>query len=83
MPIQHGLAARLPVCKRWSKTTPRNAEVADALSESCSEVQAMTNEVARLRAVVDELARSMQKHSDAVRVLADAVQMLTATRHRP
>jgi hypothetical protein len=43
----------------------------------------MTNEVARLRAVVDELARSMQKHSDAVRVLADAVQMLTATRHRP
>jgi hypothetical protein len=52
-------------------------------SDDRSDVQAMVREVARLRAVVDELASAMQTHSDAVRALADAVQLLTATRHKP
>lgn len=41
------------------------------------------HEVARLRAVVEELAHAVQAHDEAVRSLTDALQALTNARHRP
>ena len=42
-----------------------------------------SQEVARLRAVVEALAHAVQAHDEAVRSLTDALQALTGTYHKP
>jgi len=43
----------------------------------------MAQQVARLRAVVETIAPAMEQHAAAIRALIDAVQALTAERHKP
>jgi hypothetical protein len=43
----------------------------------------MKREVARQKTAVAAIARTMQTHATVVRELADAVQLLTATRDKP
>jgi hypothetical protein len=43
----------------------------------------IAQQVARLRTVVEAIAPAMEQHADAIRALVDAVQALTAERHKP
>jgi hypothetical protein len=61
--------------------TGRGCRPGTSKSQSCLCAET-GEEVARLRAVVEELAHAVQAHDEAVRSLTDALQVLTGVRHR-